>query len=80
IPNTLLQGLDVFAYKFKGYWKDVGTIQSLWEANMDLLEEDPPFDLYDPDFKIYSVNPNQTPQYIGKDACVEQSVINEGCH
>lgn len=80
IPNTLLQGLDVFAYKFKGYWKDVGTIQSLWEANMDLLEEEPPFDLYDPEWKIYSVNPNQTPQYIGKDACVEQSVINEGCH
>ncbi|WP_214875182.1 glucose-1-phosphate adenylyltransferase [Exiguobacterium sp. CH10] len=80
IPNTLLQGLDVFAYKFKGYWKDVGTIQSLWEANMDLLEEEPPFDLYDPNWKIYSVNPNQTPQYIGKDACVEQSVINEGCH
>ncbi|UTT42260.1 glucose-1-phosphate adenylyltransferase [Exiguobacterium aurantiacum] len=79
IPNTLLDGLDVFAYKFKGYWKDVGTIQSLWEANMDLLEEDPPFDLYDPEFKIYSVNPNQTPQFIGKDACVEQSVINEGC-
>ena len=80
IPNTLLQGLDVFAYKFKGYWKDVGTIQSLWEANMDLLEDEPPFDLYDPEWKIYSVNPNQTPQYIGKDACVEQSVINEGCH
>lgn len=80
IPNTLLQGLDVFAYKFKGYWKDVGTIQSLWEANMDLLEEEPPFDLYNPNWKIYSVNPNQTPQYIGKDACVEQSVINEGCH
>ncbi len=80
IPNTLLQGLDVFAYKFKGYWKDVGTIQSLWEANMDLLEEEPPFNLYDPEWKIYSVNPNQTPQYIGKDACVEQSVINEGCH
>jgi len=53
--------------------------QSLWEANMDLLEEDPPFDLYDPNWKIYSVNPNQTPQFIGKDACVEQSVINEGC-
>ena len=80
IPNTLLDGLNVFAYKFKGYWKDVGTIQSLWEANMDLLEEDPPFDLYDPNWKIYSVNPNQTPQFIGKDACVEQSVINEGCH
>ncbi|WP_214837119.1 glucose-1-phosphate adenylyltransferase [Exiguobacterium sp. s36] len=79
IPNTLLDGLNVFAYKFKGYWKDVGTIQSLWEANMDLLEEDPPFDLYDPNWKIYSVNPNQTPQFIGKDACVEQSVINEGC-
>ena len=80
IPNTLIDGLNVFAYKYKGYWKDVGTIQSLWEANMDLLEEDPPFDLYDPEWKIYSVNPNQTPQYIGKDACVEESVINEGCH
>ncbi len=79
IPNTLLDGLNVFAYKFKGYWKDVGTIQSLWEANMDLLEEDPPFDLYDPNWKMYSVNPNQTPQFIGKDACVEQSVVNEGC-
>lgn len=79
IPNTLLDGLNVYAYKFKGYWKDVGTIQSLWEANMDLLEEDPPFDLYDPDWKIYSVNPNQNPQFLGKDACVEQSVINEGC-
>lgn len=80
IPNTLLQGLDVFAYKFKGYWKDVGTIQSLWEANMDLLEENPPFDLYDSSWKIYSVNPNQTPQYIGKDAQIVHSIVNEGCH
>ncbi|HCN58706.1 MAG TPA: glucose-1-phosphate adenylyltransferase [Exiguobacterium sp.] len=80
IPNMLYENLNIRAYKFKGYWKDVGTIQSLWEANMDLLAADPEFDLYEPSWKVHSVNPNQQPQYIGNNASIETSIINEGCH
>ncbi len=80
IPNMLFENLNIRAYKFKGYWKDVGTIQSLWEANMDLLTAEPEFDLYEPSWKVHSVNPNQQPQYIGNAATVETSIINEGCH
>ena len=80
IPTYLENGENCFAYAFDGYWKDVGTIQSLWEANMDLLEADPEFDLYEPSWKVHSVNPNQQPQYIGNNASIETSIINEGCH
>ena len=79
IPTMLNDGRKLYAYKFKGYWKDVGTIDSLWEANMDLLNPNIPIDLYDPDWKMYSRNPVLPPQYIGENANVENSMIAEGC-
>ena len=79
IPLLLDENKKLYAYPFKGYWKDVGTVQSLWEANMDLLGEDCDLDLFDNDWRIYSVNPNQPPQYMSPDAIVRESLINEGC-
>lgn len=79
IPAMIKGGENMFAYKFAGYWKDVGTIESLWEANMDLLDPDMPISLYDPPWKIYSKNPVKPPQYIGKDADIKNSLITEGC-
>lgn len=79
IPLLLEENKKVVAYPFKGYWKDVGTVKSLWEANMDLLKEETELDLYDRSWRIYSVNPNQPPQYISPTAHVEESLINEGC-
>ena len=65
------------AYKFKGYWKDVGTIDSLWEANMDLMETPSPLDLSDPIWKIYTEDTNSLPQYIGEDAKISHAYINQ---
>ncbi|WP_144552273.1 glucose-1-phosphate adenylyltransferase [Bacillus sp. X1(2014)] len=79
IPLLLEEKKKVVAYPFKGYWKDVGTVGSLWEANMDLLKEETDLDLYDRTWRIYSVNPNQPPQYIAPTAHIEESLINEGC-
>jgi glucose-1-phosphate adenylyltransferase len=79
IPLLLDENKKVVAYPFKGYWKDVGTVGSLWEANMDLLKEGTDLNLYDRDWRIYSVNPNQPPQYIAPTAQIEESLINEGC-
>ncbi|MEH7747672.1 glucose-1-phosphate adenylyltransferase [Neobacillus drentensis] len=79
IPLLLEEKKKVVAYPFKGYWKDVGTVGSLWEANMDLLKEETDLDLYDRNWRIYSVNPNQPPQYIASTAHIEESLINEGC-
>ncbi|MCM3767073.1 MULTISPECIES: glucose-1-phosphate adenylyltransferase [Bacillaceae] len=79
IPSLLDDKKKLFAYPFKGYWKDVGTVQSLWEANMDLLKEECELNLFDHDWRIYSVNPNRPPQYISPDAIVQESLINEGC-
>ena len=61
IPSILNAGLRAFAYSFDAYWKDVGTVQSLWEANMDLISDDPPIDLNDPDWRIYSKSPCMPP-------------------
>ena len=80
IPNLLRSGERLFAYPFSGYWKDVGTISSLWEANMDLLEEKPELDLRDGFFRIYSRNSARPPQFIGKNAVIEDSMISEGCN
>ena len=74
----LRDGQRLFAYEFEGYWKDVGTLDSLWEANMDLLSPNVPLDLYDPSWKIYSRNSNMPPQYIGNNANIENSMISEG--
>ncbi|AGK55321.1 glucose-1-phosphate adenylyltransferase [Bacillus sp. 1NLA3E] len=79
IPCLLEDNKKLFAYPFKGYWKDVGTVRSLWEANMDLLDETCELDLFDRSWRIYSVNPNHPPQYISPDAEILESLINEGC-
>ena len=79
IPSMLGDGNRMVAYPFKGYWKDVGTIDSLWEANMDLIREDNELDLHEEDWKIYSVNPVRPAQYIGENAKVSNSLVVEGC-
>ncbi|WP_445489304.1 glucose-1-phosphate adenylyltransferase [Niallia sp. 03133] len=79
IPLLIKKKKKVVAYPFKGYWKDVGTVQSLWEANMDLLDEESELDIYDYNWRIYTVNPNHPPQYISSEAIVKESMINEGC-
>lgn len=78
IPAMLANDERLFAYEFEGYWKDVGTLDSLWEANMDLLSPNVPLNLYDPNWKVYSRHNNMPPQYIGKNAHVENSMITEG--
>ena len=79
IPNMLNGGKKLMAYPFKGYWKDVGTIQSLWEANMDLLKLDNKLNLYDREWKIYSQNEVSPAHYIGENAKIINSLIVEGC-
>lgn len=78
IPAMLANDERLFAYEFEGYWKDVGTLDSLWEANMDLLSPSVPLNLYDSNWKVYSRHNNMPPQYIGKNAHVENSMITEG--
>lgn len=80
IPALLENKERVYAYRFDGYWKDVGTIDSLWEANMDLINPKVPIDLYDPAWKIYSRNPIMPPQNIGSNANIQNSVVTEGCY
>jgi glucose-1-phosphate adenylyltransferase len=79
IPLLLDEKKKLMAYPFKGYWKDVGTVKSLWEANMDLIDEENELNLFDYDWRVYSVNPNEPPQYISEEASVEGSLVNEGC-
>jgi glucose-1-phosphate adenylyltransferase len=79
IPNLLNNGEKLFAYKFEGYWKDVGTISSLWEANMDLIGDEPVINMADRDFRIFSRNAARPPQYIGPKSTIENSLISEGC-
>ena len=74
IPALLADERKLMAYKFKGYWKDVGTIDSLWEANMDLIETPSPLDLSDPTWKIYTEDTNSLPQYIGEDAKISMHI------
>ena len=78
IPNLLNTGKKLYAYPFKGYWKDVGTIKSLWEANQDLIGENPAFDIYDSNWKIHSRNSGIEPQYLAKGSVVKNSLISGG--
>ena len=78
IPKLLQAGERLFAYPFSGYWKDVGTISSLWEANMDLLGETPALNLGTNEFRIFSRNFPRPPQYIGENAHIENAMISEG--
>lgn len=80
IPNLLKDGRNMYAYHFDGYWKDVGTIPSLWEANMEVLDpEHSGINLFDTDWKIYSRNSGMTGHKISADAVVENSLITDGC-
>ncbi|MDD7729026.1 MAG: glucose-1-phosphate adenylyltransferase [Clostridia bacterium] len=79
IPTLLNDGKRLFAYRFKGYWKDVGTIDSLWEANMDLLSPDNELDLSDPTWKIYTEDVSALPHYIGAEAGIKNAYITQGC-
>jgi glucose-1-phosphate adenylyltransferase len=78
IPMMREDGQRLYAYRFEGYWKDVGTLDSLWDANMDIIDPNVPLDLYDDSWKIYSRNSAMPPQYQGENAKVENSVIAEG--
>lgn len=79
IPAMLAAGEKMYAYPFVGYWKDVGTIGSLWEANMDMLGDHPNLQLNDDKWRIYSRHEARAPQFIGKDAVVTNSSVTEGC-
>ena len=78
IPAMLNDKQVMVAYNFEGYWKDVGTIESLWEANMDLLSVPMPIDLHDKKWRIYAKNPGLAPHYIAKGAVVSDSLVTEG--
>jgi glucose-1-phosphate adenylyltransferase len=79
IPRLLAQGKSLYAYKFSGYWKDVGTIESYYSANMELLQEEPPFNIFDRKVRILSNSNIYPPQYIWPEARVENSLICNGC-
>lgn len=79
IPNLLNNGERLFSYKFSGYWKDVGTISSLWESNMDLIGENPVLNIQDNNFRIFSRNTARPPQMHGSNSISKNSLISEGC-
>ena len=79
IPKIIKKGDSVYAYRFTGYWKDVGTISSLWEANMDLIGNDPKLIIKDNNFRIYSRNFARAPQFIADNAVIQNSLVSEGC-
>lgn len=78
IPAMLADKLPVYAYPFEGYWKDVGTFESLWQANMDLLADDPPLNLNNPNWRIYAGNHSFPPHYVGPNAQLYSSLVGEG--
>lgn len=79
IPSMLEKGMTLYAWRFADYWKDVGTIESYWQANMELIQTIPDFNLYEDFWKIYTNTDNQPPQYTSETADVKTSLISEGC-
>ncbi len=79
IPTLLNDNKALFAYQFKGYWKDVGTIDSLWEANMDLIDDESGLNLNDSLWRIYTEDSTELPQYIGPDASIDEAYMTQGC-
>lgn len=79
IPNMLAAGEKMYAYPFVGYWKDVGTISSLWEANMDLLGENPVFNLHDRSWRIFSRTSAAPAQFVGANGVIDNALVSEGC-
>ncbi len=78
IPEMLKKKAKMYAYAFEGYWRDIGTVESIWEANMDLLNEDNKIKLYSNDWKIYTKSEVVPPEYVGENAVVSNSLISEG--
>src|SRR5205085_1998345 len=79
IPTMMARGERVYAYPFTGYWQDVGTIHSYWEAHMQLLGDHPPFDLYDPSWVIHTCSEERPPAHLRSGAQVVKSLISHGC-
>lgn len=79
LPAMLNAGEKMFSYEFEGYWKDVGTVASLWQANMDLLGANPEFDVADKSWKIHSRNPLAPPEHIGENGVVKNAMVALGC-
>ena len=79
LPSMLEDGKKMYAWPYKGYWKDVGTVKSFWEANMDILDENSTLNLYDKEWRIYTKSRNMPAHLITKKAKVKTSLINEGC-
>jgi glucose-1-phosphate adenylyltransferase len=75
----LEKGLKLYAYRFNDYWKDVGTIESYWQSNMELIDTVPTFNLYDTFWKIYTSMDHQPPQYVSDSSVVQRSLLSEGC-
>lgn len=80
LPRMLDDGKKMYAWNFKGYWKDVGTVRSYWEANMDLLDDENTLNLYDRNWRIYTRNRNLPPHYLARGSVINNSLVNEGCH
>lgn len=80
IPRMMKAGLGIYAYRFQGYWKDVGTVPTYWETNMELLDENAKLDLFDRSWQIYSRSTDRPPHYIASDAKIHHSLINQGCY
>ncbi len=80
IPKMIDRGDRLYAFPFQGYWKDVGTVESLWEASMELLGDHPPMDLFDTSWRIFSRNPNKPPHFVAKGGKVKNSIVSEGCY
>ena len=80
IPSYLDSGENVYAYRFKGYWKDVGTIDSLWEANMEFIEPEMDLDIRDKSWRVYSKNPISPPHFLTETGSVNDSLISDGCY
>jgi glucose-1-phosphate adenylyltransferase len=79
LPAMVADGSRVWAYRFDGYWQDVGTVESYWRASLDLLRHDPPLDLYERGWLIYTKSEERAPAYVGSDARVTRSMLSHGC-
>ncbi len=79
LPMMLNEGKSMYAWSFDGYWKDVGTVRSYWEANMDLLDRNNTLNIYDHNWRIYTKSKNLPPHYLARSSIVRNSLINEGC-
>src|SRR5699024_2798184 len=79
VPKMLRDNKKLYTLEFSGYWKDVGTVRSYWESNLDLLDPNNTLDIFDRSWRVYTNNKNLPPQYIADSAIVNNTLINEGC-